>query len=450
MSAAPADKVNRDDLTSLTASEAASAIAAREISAEELTRACLAKIAVRDMDVRAFVHISPEYAIQQARERDRERAQGKLGPLHGVPVAIKDIFDTSDFPTENGWRLHRGRRPTRDCAAVTRLRRAGAVIIGKTVTTEAAYFYPGATRNPHDASRTPGGSSSGSAAAVAANMVPLALGSQTNGSVIRPASFCGVIGGKPSHGAISRAGVLSLSKSLDHVGVFARSVSDLALAYDVLVGADPDDADTEKTPLPNFRAELKKAADAPPKFAFVRTPKWDETDVETRSLFNRFIAEIGKNAMPVQMPDQFADCWPSQRVVMSVEMNRSFGEEARKSPEKSSEMLMKLLEEGRSVPADAYAKVLAHVPALRAAFETAIKGYDVAITPAAKGEAPPIVTTGDPVFCTAWSLLGTPSITLPLLTGEHGLPIGVQIVGRKGDDAGVLRAADWLWRKFSR
>lgn len=450
MSVAPADKINRDDLTSLTASETAAAIAAREVSAEEVTRACLGKIAVRDMDIRAFIHISPEYAIQQARERDRERAQGKLGPLHGVPVAIKDIFDTSDFPTENGWRLHRGRKPIRDCAAVSRLRRAGAVIIGKTVTTEAAYFYPGATKNPHDLSRTPGGSSSGSAAAVAANMVPLALGSQTNGSVIRPASFCGVIGGKPGHGAISRAGVLSLSKSLDHVGVFARSVADIALAYDVLVGADPDDADTEKTPLPNFRAEMKKAADAPPKFAFVRTPKWDEADVETRSLFNRFIAEIGKNAMPVHMPDRFADCWPSHRVVMAVEMNKNFGDEARKAPEKSSEMLMKLLEEGRSVPAEAYQKVIANVPALRAAFETAINGYDVAITPAAKGEAPPIATTGDPVFCSPWSLLGAPSITLPLLKGEHGLPIGVQIVGRRGDDTGVLRAADWLWRKFNR
>jgi Asp-tRNA(Asn)/Glu-tRNA(Gln) amidotransferase A subunit family amidase len=448
--AAEKASLNKEDLASLTATEAASAIAAREISAEELTRACLSRIAVRDGDVHAFIHISPEYAIQQARERDRERAQGKLGPLHGVPVAIKDIFDTSDFPTENGWRLHRGRRPTRDSAAVSRLRRAGAVIIGKTVTTEAAYFYPGQTRNPHDLARTPGGSSSGSAAAVAANMVPLALGSQTNGSVIRPASFCGVIGGKPGHGTISRAGVLALSKSLDHVGVFARSVADIALAYDVLAGADPDDPDTEKTPLPNFRAEMKKAEEAPPKFAFVRTPKWDAADVETRSLFNRLIADIGKNAMPVNLPDAFADCWPSHRVVMAVEMNHNFGDEARKAPEKSSEMLMKLLEEGRAVPAGAYEKVLANVPALRAIFEKAIKDYDVAITPAAKGEAPPIESTGDPVFCSAWSLLGAPSITLPLLTGEHGLPIGVQIVGRQGDNVRVLRAAEWLWRKFSR
>jgi Asp-tRNA(Asn)/Glu-tRNA(Gln) amidotransferase A subunit family amidase len=439
-----------EDLITLTATAAAAQIASRAITSEELTRACLSRIAVRDVEVQAFVHISPEYALKQARDRDREQQEGRpTGLLHGVPVAIKDIFDTQDFPTENGWPLHRGRRPAVDAAAVARLRRAGAVILGKTVTTECAYYFPGPTRNPHDITRTPGGSSSGSAAAVAANMVPIALGSQTNGSVIRPASFCGVFGGKPSHGLISRARVLSLSKTLDHVGVFARSIDDIVLAYDVLAGPDPDDIDTAKTPLPSFRAVMRKNGEAAPKFAFVRTPRWDDADLEMRAQFNRLVADLGSHAAPVDFPSKFADCWPTQRAIMAVEMNRSFGAEARKQPGKSSEMLMKLLDEGEGIPVEYYDKLIANVPLLRALFEDGIKGFDVAITPAAKGEAPAADSTGDPVFCTAWSLLGVPSITLPMLRGEHGLPIGVQIVGRKGDDTGVLRAARWLWRNSS-
>ena len=218
-----------EDLITLTATAAAAQIASRAISAEDLTRACLARIAVRDVDVQAFVHISPEHALKQARERDREMQEGRpIGPLHGVPVAIKDIFDTYDFPTENGWQVHRGRRPSADAATVARLRRAGAVILGKTVTTECAYFFPGPTRNPHDITRTPGGSSSGSAAAVAANMVPLALGTQTTGSTVRPASFCGVSGLKPGFGELSMHGIAPLTMHLDHVGPIARRVADLS------------------------------------------------------------------------------------------------------------------------------------------------------------------------------------------------------------------------------
>lgn len=439
------------ELASLTATEAAREIATRAITAEDLMRACLARIAERDGNVRAFIHLSPDFAIQEARERDREQQAGRaLGPLHGVPVAIKDIFDTIDFPTENGWRLHKDRRPSRDATAAARLRRAGAIVIGKTVTTECAYFYPGATRNPHDLTRTPGGSSSGSAAAVAAGMVPLALGSQTNGSVIRPAAFCGIVGGKPSHGLISRARVLSLSRSLDHIGVFARSVADIALGYDILAGNDPDDSDTKDTVRPEFRVDLKNSENAAPKFGFVRTPKWDEADVETRALFIRFIAGLGKHAAPVDLPIKFNEAWPAHRVVMAVEMDRSFGEEARQGgAEKSSAMLLQLLAEGRDTPVERYEAAIASVPALRAMFESALKDNDVAISLSAKGVAPPIETTGDPVFCTAWSLLGVPAITLPLLQGEGGLPVGVQILGRKGDDARVLHAADWLWRNFN-
>ncbi|MBV8791983.1 MAG: amidase, partial [Pseudolabrys sp.] len=225
------------NLTDLTAGEAATAIACGELSAEQYVAACLERIAAFEPQVQAFVHLDPQHALGQARALDHYRAGGgRLGPLHGVPVAVKDIFDTADYPTEYGSPIFAGRRPASDCTVVAKLRAAGAIIVGKTVTTEFAYFHPGKTRNPRDLNRTPGGSSSGSAAAVAAGLVPLAIGSQTNGSVIRPASFCGVFAIKPSHGLVSRAGVLTLSHALDHVGAFSRSVDDLALAMDVVVG----------------------------------------------------------------------------------------------------------------------------------------------------------------------------------------------------------------------
>ena len=242
-----------DDLTALTAVEAAERIAGGDISAEEYTRAFLDRIAEFDGKVRAFAHHDPQDALAQARALDERRRNGKpIGPLHGIPVGIKDIFDTADYKTEHGSPLLKGRQPMRDCTAVAKLRAAGAVIIGKTVTTEFAYFHAGPTRNPRNLERTPGGSSSGSAAAVAAGMAPLAIGSQTNGSMIRPAAFCGVYGCKPTHGTISRHGALQLSQALDHVGVFARSLGDVALILEVLAGYDAQDADTRAIAAPAF------------------------------------------------------------------------------------------------------------------------------------------------------------------------------------------------------
>src|SRR5262245_20292883 len=242
-----------DGLTALTATEAAAEIARGAISSEDYTRACLDRIAALDGEIKAFVHLDREHALAQARALDDRRVQGHaIGPLHGIPVAIKDIIDTADYPAELGSPLCAGRRPQQDATLVTKLRAAGAVILGKSVTTEFAFYHPGPTRNPHDKTRTPGGSSSGSAAAVAANMVPLAIGSQTNGSVIRPASFCGVFAIKVSHGLISRAGVLPLSRRLDHVGVFARCLPDVALALDAIAGPDPADPDTRPFAVADF------------------------------------------------------------------------------------------------------------------------------------------------------------------------------------------------------
>ena len=268
----------------LTATEAAAAIARGAASAEEYTKACLDRIAAIDGEVGAFTHLDAEHALKQARALDRHKSDGgRVGLLHGVPVGIKDIFDTADYPTESGNPQLKGRRPQADAAAVRRLREAGAVIIGKTVTTEFAYFHPGKTRNPRDLNRTPGGSSSGSAAAVAAGMVPLSIGSQTNGSMIRPASFCGVFGVKPTHGLISRAGALPLSRTLDHVGAYARSIEDLALILDVMVGSDAADPDSRAFTSPNFRAAAAEQPPLPPSYAFVRTPMWDKADAETQA-----------------------------------------------------------------------------------------------------------------------------------------------------------------------
>ena len=265
------------ELAALSGLEAQRLLSEGKITALELTEACLDRIAAEEPRVHAWAYLDPELTRAQARRCDEARQLGRpQGPLHGVPVGIKDIIDTRDMPTENGTPLHAGRRPTRDAAVVERLRAAGAVILGKTVTTELAVYHPGKTRNPHDPERTPGGSSSGSAAAVAAGMVPLAVGSQTNGSVIRPASYCGVFAFKPSHGLISRFGVLAQSRPLDHIGVFARTLEDLALIADALIGFDARDRDTRLEAAPRLLEAVRQDWPLTPDLALVKSPVWDQ------------------------------------------------------------------------------------------------------------------------------------------------------------------------------
>ncbi|HUD00467.1 MAG TPA: amidase, partial [Candidatus Polarisedimenticolaceae bacterium] len=281
------------DLHLLSASEAARLIRDGIISSEQLVEACLARIREVDPQVEAWAFLDADYALTQARSRDELRLSGRaIGPLHGIPVGVKDIFDTADMPTENGSVIHAGRTPSRDATVTAMLRAAGAVIMGKTVTTEFAYFSPGKTRNPHNREHTPGGSSSGSAAAVAANMVPLALGSQTNGSTIRPAAYCGVIGFKPTHGLISRHGALALSRTLDHVGLFANSIADIALLAEQIVGSDENDPDTRpraRVPFAEIAAEQPPLA---PMFALVKTPMWERADSDTKEGFAELAAHL--------------------------------------------------------------------------------------------------------------------------------------------------------------
>jgi len=432
-----------ETLLGLTAVDAVAEMVRGAFSAEDYTRACLDRIDALDHRIHAFIHLDPDYALAQARERDEDLAAGRpIGPLHGVPVAIKDIFDTADYPTECGSPLLKGRRPTRDSAAVARLRAAGAVILGKSVTTEFAYFHPGATRNPHDVTRTPGGSSSGSAAAVAAGMVPLAIGSQTNGSMIRPAAFCGVYGCKPTHGTISRAGALILSHALDHVGVFARSLPDTALMLEALAGYDAADPDTRMRPVPDFLETAVEAPPMPPRLAFVRTPVWDKADEATRAAFEQLAAGLG--AAAVDLPDSYAAAWEDHRAIMATDMAHNLNPAVQPGGEASSQALRNLLAEGSAVAAVRYLTARANAKRYAAGIGEIFADYEAILTPATVGVAPKGEATGSPMFCSLWTLTGLPAVTLPLLKGEGGMPLGVQLIGARGDDARLLRSANWL------
>jgi Asp-tRNA(Asn)/Glu-tRNA(Gln) amidotransferase A subunit family amidase len=435
------------NLHALSASDAARFIRGGVISSEQLVEACLARVQETDAEVQAWAFLDPEYAIRQARAADESRLGGRpTGPLHGVPVGIKDIIDTADMPTENGSVLHAGRTPSRDATVVASLRAAGAVIMGKTVTTEFATRAPGKTHNPHNPAHTPGGSSSGSAAAVAAGMVPLALGSQTGGSTIRPASYCGVYGFKPTHGLIPRHGMFRLSRTLDHVGLFARTIEDLALLLEQLVTHDERDADTR----PRARVPyLDVALEEPPlvpMFAFVKTPRWAQVDDDAKEAFAELTEHLGERVEPLDLSDAAEEAFEWHRVIMEAEMAANLGREWDTGRDRLSASLRARLESGRSVLALDYLRALARVPELNDSFaELFTQRYDAILTPGAAGTAPPgLNSTGEPAFCTLWTLCGIPSVSLPLMKGANGLPLGVQLVGPRHGDARLLRTARWL------
>jgi Asp-tRNA(Asn)/Glu-tRNA(Gln) amidotransferase A subunit family amidase len=426
--------------------QAAEEIREGRISSAELVADCLKRNEEIDAKVQAWAHLDSTHVLRQAEAADEHRRHGRpLGPLHGVPVGIKDIFDTLDYPTEFGSPIWAGRTPRRDAAAVAMLRAAGAVIMGKTVTTEFAYFNPGKTRNPYDPARTPGGSSSGSAAAVAAGAVPGAIGSQTNGSVIRPAGFCGVVGFKPSHGMIPRSGALALSRALDHVGVFTRSVEDAALLAETLFGFDAEDPDTRAVAKPPLVATARSKPPLPPRFAFVKTAAWQKAEPVTIAAFAELKEALGEQAVDLDLGESYDAAFGFQRIVMEVEMAQNLHRDYEQSSSAMSTVLRELIERGRAHKAIDYAQSLAVAGMLRASIGEVFGEFDAIITPAAPGEAPADLTrTGDPIFCTLWTYLGLPAVTIPLLSSEAGLPIGVQLVGNYGNDARLLRTANWL------
>ena len=437
----------------LGAAEAARRIREGLLSSEELVEGCLARIRQVEPEVRAWQFLDEKHALAEARSADKRKREGEpIGPLHGVPVGVKDIIDTADMPTENGTVLCKGRTPREDAAVVKLMRAAGAVMIGKTVTTECAYFNPGKTRNPHNSKHTPGGSSSGSAAAVGASMVPLALGSQTAGSVIRPAAFCGVYGMKPTHGLIPRNGILQLSRTLDHVGFFARSLDDLALLLEQLQGWDERDPDTRPRARIPFGELSREEPPVEPMFALVKTPHWERGDADMKAAFGELQETLGER---VEEVDPFAasgtQAWDWQRTVMAAEMAANLEPLWTKGKAKLSDKLRELLEHGREVRAVDHQRILQRVPlAVEALDELFRERYDAILTPPALGTAPKgLTSTGDPAFCSVWTLMGMPAITLPLMRGDNGLPLGVQLVGRKGYDARLLRTARWLEKRLS-
>ncbi|MEO6409198.1 MAG: amidase [Burkholderiaceae bacterium] len=424
-------------LHELGAFEAARLLARRELKTVDLVRACLDRIAQREPQVHAFAHLDADAALAQARALD---AGPLRGALHGLPVGVKDLFDSADMPTTYGSALYAGHRPAADAAALALCRAAGAVVIGKTVSTEFAYFQPGPTRNPHHPGHSPGGSSSGSAAAVGASMLPLALGSQTAGSIIRPASYCGVVGFKASLGRVPRAGIKTLSETLDAFGGFGRSVRDVAWLGAVLTGDE------------RLREGLDEAP--APRIGIVRTPEWAQADADVRALFDGLPGALARHAASVteiELPVELGDWIALQKSVMAYEMARSLAHERAQHRDRLSAPLLALLDEGMAIGGARHAADLARTVLARQTIDRLFDEHDVLLAPSATGEAPQgIEATGDPVFCRGWTLLGLPCVHLPVGRGRDGLPIGLQAVGRYAQDHRLLAAANAIHEHLTR
>ena len=435
----------------LSAADAARHLAAGELTSEELVRACIERIEEKEPTVQAWQAFDPEFALMQAKEADRIwAAHEAIGPLHGVPIGIKDIIDTVSFPTENGSALHAGRQPIEDAFVVSLLRQAGAVIMGKTVTTEFATYKPGKTRNPHNPDHTPGGSSSGSAAAVACGMVPAALGSQTNGSVIRPASYCGVFGFKPSHGLISRTGTLELSPALDTLGVLARSIEDLGLVASILMAYDANDPDMQPHATPTLAETALSEPPVEPDFVFMKTPVWGELEQTAQEAYEELKDALGQQCTEDELPTPFEDAWRWHKTIMHADIACRFHGLYEENKLGLSEKFIEIIESGRTFSAVDYVAAHEWRERLNLGINAVFEEFDAIVTPAVTGEAPKgIERTGSPTCNTLWTYLGLPCVTLPLLEGENGLPIGVQLVGKKGNDARLLRTAKWLTDKLA-
>jgi len=397
----------------LGAKEAARRIERGELDAQSLIASCLERIAARDSEVRAWVTVNREVSVSKI-----------TPPLHGVPVGVKDIFDTFDMPTQHGSPIYDGHRPRADAAPVALTRRAGGTILGKTVTAEFATFVPRETRNPRDLSRSPGGSSSGSAAAVADCMVPLAFGTQTAGSVIRPGSYCGVVAYKPTYNTLPRAGVKPNADSLDTVGVYARSVEDAAFFTEALIGMPPASIDR-------------------PRIGMCRTWEWDQVQPEMAAAFESAAQRL--QAREVRLPESFKGLRQAHTAVIWFEGGRSLADEMRRFPERIDPALRKRCENGYALEWSEYAAALRAARDARARLDEAFAGCDVLIAPAATGEAPPgIASTGDVTMNVVWTLLHVPCVSVPGMHSPAGLPLGLQVIGRIGDDSRTLACASWI------
>ena len=418
----------------LTASAIARATNARELTCVAITEACLAHIAEREPAVQAWHYLDADTALRQAHALD---SAGANGPLLGVPVGMKDIIDTDDMPCEYGTVIHRGRRPTIDAACVALTRRAGGVIMGKTVTTEFANFTPGKTRNPFDPARTPGGSSSGSGAAVGAQMVPLALGTQTTASTLRPAAFNDCFGYRPTWADIRCSGVMEASGSMDTLGVIARSVEDVALYRDVLVGVEAQ--------------SLQRWDGAPPRIGYCRGHFWDQCEPYTQRLMDDLaqrLASAGAKVTDVTLPAEFDGLPDAPRWITSFEFVRARAWEINHHWEAISARLRAgRIKDGQDCSYERYAAARALAERCRLQMDAFMNDYDVLLTPAVAGEPPlGLEATGNANYCIVWTSLHVPAMSLPLFKGPHGLPVGAQLVARRNDDRRLFAVADWITR----
>jgi Asp-tRNA(Asn)/Glu-tRNA(Gln) amidotransferase A subunit family amidase len=406
-----------------------------QAAADRHAAICLEKTTAVEPRLKAF-----EYLPTDTRRRP--------GPLSGIPVAIKDIIATADMPTTNGSPIYKGHIPAADAWVVERLRNLGATIFGKTVTTEFAWRHPGPTVNPWNSEHTPGGSSSGSAAAVAAGLVPLALGTQTLGSVIRPAAFNGIVGLKPSYGAIPRIGVHPLSPSLDHVGCFARRVDDVALALSLLAGTS--DGDPHGRPLPLFEVDIDRgvAPLAKPRLGIVRLAQFTRAEPAQQTIFEATIEkarEAGAVLEELELGELDKVNWQAINTIMLSEAAAIFADLVVRYPDRTSDILKSHVGSGKTIPAIDYLGARAAQDKRRAAFASEMKGYDAILTLPAFGEAPRgLQSTGDAGYCAPFTFLGAPAVTLPAGFGPNGLPLGIQLVGRYREDLHVLRVAKWM------
>jgi Asp-tRNA(Asn)/Glu-tRNA(Gln) amidotransferase A subunit family amidase len=417
-----------------------------ELTAIETMRAFLDHIAALEPKLSAFAYLDPDAALAAAERVDQTRAAGVTpGPLHGLPVAIKDIIDTADMPTEFGAEIFAGRRPDRDAVIVHRLCAAGAVVIGKTVTSQYALFVPGPTQNPHDAMHTPGGSSSGSAAAVAAKLAPVALGTQTNGSIIRPASYCGVVGFKPSLGTLPRTGILRQATLIDHPGVMARSVSDAALIVDASAGEDPQDS-LSRSPT-GLMVDAARGDGPVPRLAYTLGPFEARAEPATREAFAAFIAKLPALVDAIELGPEFAAAEATLRDLMCAGVAESLGADIDSASAKVPELVVQLVRAGRALSGADVMAAWTRRDRLRASLTERVSDYDAVLTFAASGPAPLASEgAGDPIFATLWTLIGAPAYSLPLMSGAKDLPVGVQAVAAPGRDRELTRAAAWLMR----
>jgi Asp-tRNA(Asn)/Glu-tRNA(Gln) amidotransferase A subunit family amidase len=434
------------DIFSLSANELAAQLREGEISSVEVCSQYIERIGKFEKDVKAWSHFNKKLLLEKAAEADEHRISGKpLGLLHGLPVAVKDIIGTLDMPTECGTTIRKKMTASQDSEVVNLLKIAGAIIMGKTETTELAYFHPGKTTNPHDYKRTPGGSSSGSAAAVAAYMAPLSIGSQTNGSTIRPASYCGVVGYKPSYGLISRYGILKQSDKLDQVGIFGKSVEDVALLAKVLIKKDLFDPSTIHYSTEDMIDVCRKGPLFDPKFIFYKTKNWKNLDKESQESFEIFIKTFKKNIEVFDTPSYFDDIPKYHKIIHETDMANNFQLYYKKYKKKLSKEMVSAIERGFKNSATEYAEAIDFMKRSYDSYKEVFEDYHGVLTPASSGVAPKgLGNTGSPEFSTVWTYLGLPSISLPLLTGKNDLPLGIQLIGDKYDDLRFLGVASWV------